>query len=436
MDVSSILLERNFSQTLFQLGIKETSRIVIGVSGGPDSLALAGLYANWAKDAQSNCRAIIIDHGLRANSAEEAFKAQIELGKLCLDSKIIKIDKTPPRGNVQNWARVQRYKLLTLEARMFRAALLLGHHLNDQIETLYMRLGHNSGLIGLAGMKKERLFHSVKIIRPLLGQEKVDLMAYCRYKDIRPIKDPTNDSMKFERVRARTHLLKDKKLSRQLIKLSQQSEIIVNSFKEFCSIWCSEHILIKPPIYASIPALKFIGLPEIMKVHILQQLLWQIGAHNYPASKNSIKIGLSKISARKKFTLAGCIIIVRKENIEVHAEQKRKNDKPLRFAPNVPVVLDNRWLFETNKPVVCWQQSHNSDQILNQNTQFKHLLKKWPHPARLCIPLLVGLDDRLIQPHIIIGETDINSCQKDDDVMIEKDVTLTPLRKFPFWTES
>ena len=195
MDVSSILLERNFSQTLFQLGIKETSRIVIGVSGGPDSLALAGLYANWAKDAQSNCRAIIIDHGLRANSAEEAFKAQIELGKLCLDSKIIKIDKKPPRGNVQNWARVQRYELLTLEARMFRAALLLGHHLNDQIETLYMRLGHNSGLIGLAGMKKERLFHSVKIIRPLLGQEKVDLMAYCRYKDIRPIKDSTNDSM-------------------------------------------------------------------------------------------------------------------------------------------------------------------------------------------------------------------------------------------------
>ena len=436
MNVYSNLLEYNFSQTLFQLGIKKSSRIIIGVSGGPDSLALAGLYSSWAKDTQSNCYAIIIDHGLRVNSAEEAVLAQVELDKLHLNSKIIKIDKTPPSGNIQHWARIQRYELLTLEARLFRGSLMLAHHRDDQIETLYMRLGHSSGLIGLTGMKQKRLYHSVKIIRPLLEQKKADLTAYCLNKNIQTIEDPSNSIAKFDRVRARMHLQTDKKLSSQLIQLSQHTEKIVNVFKKHCSFWCSENIQIKLPIFASVPFLKFIGLPEIMRTHIFRQLLWQIGARDYPASNYSIKIGTSKIAARKKFTLAGCIIIVTKENIEIHAERKRKVNNQMPIEPNIPTILDNRWLFKSNKPIFSSQMTDECYRNLNQNNHLNQSLKKWPYPARLCIPLSVDLDGRVIQPHIEMKQSDLCGSQNNNDIMLNKKVTLMPLKIVPFWNEN
>ena len=182
-------LEQIFSQSLFELGIKTGDRVVIGVSGGPDSLALAALYANWSKNPHSNCFGIIIDHGLRTNSDREAILAQNELKKLQLNSKIVKIGKVPPKGNIQNWARTQRFEILISEARSLNALLMLAHHQDDQIETIYMRLGHNSGLIGLAGIKKQRLFQGIKLIRPLLGQKKVDLVNYCRDKKIKYAED-------------------------------------------------------------------------------------------------------------------------------------------------------------------------------------------------------------------------------------------------------
>ncbi len=435
MDVFSNSLEHNFSQTLFQLGIKKNSRIVMGVSGGADSLALAGLYANWAKDTRSNCRAIVIDHGLRANSVEDAFFAKVELEKLHLKSKIIKIDKTPPKGNIQNWARIERFKLLTLEARIFRGVLMLGHHLDDQIETLYMRLARNSGLVGLTGMKNERMYHSIKIIRPLLEQKKVELIAYCQDKNIRPTEDPSNEIMKFDRVRARKHLMSDKKLSREILQLGQNIEKIVDVFKKCCSFWCSEHIRFNPPLFASIPSIKFLTLPEKMKAHIFRQLLWQIGARTYPASNDSIKKGLLKIIARKKFTLAGCIVIVTEESIEVHSERGRKIEKPSRIVPNSPIIIDNRWLFKAKEPILLFQMSDERYKSLHQNERSNHFLNTWPYPARLCIPIIVDLDGGVIQPHIETKQKKYNVYQDQDDLSSKNNVSLTSLRNLPFWCE-
>ena len=168
---------------------------------------------------------------MRANSDGEAILAQNELKKLQLNSKIVKIGKVPPKGNIQNWARTQRFEILISEARSLNALLMLAHHQDDQIETIYMRLGHNSGLIGLTGIKKQRLFQGIKLIRPLLSQKKVDLVNYCRDKKIKYAEDPSNYVMKYERVRARAHLQADKRLSKQLLKLGQYAEKIASVFQ-------------------------------------------------------------------------------------------------------------------------------------------------------------------------------------------------------------
>ena len=247
--------------------------------------------------------------------------------------------------------------------------------------------------------------------------------------------DPSNKIMKFDRVRARAHLLKDKKLSRQLLQLSKNTEKIVDVFKKCCSLWCSEHIQVKLPLFASLPAMKFVDLPEIMRIHIFQHLLWQIGAGAYPASNKSIKKGLSKITARKKFTLAGCIVNVTKENIEIHAERKRGIKKPSPIVPISPIILDNRWLIKSNGPLLLGQMSDECYQTLRQNKRLYHFFNFWPYPARLCVPIIVDLDGRVIQPHIELVDQNFNVYQNHIYSTSDKNITLTPLREKPFWSE-
>ena len=429
-------LEQDFQHTLEDLGLKPTSRIVIGVSGGTDSMALAGLCANWSDDAKNNSIAIIIDHGLRAESGTQATLSQIELEKLNLKSKIIKIDNTKPTGNIQNWARNQRYQILLSEARALDGILMIAHHQDDQLETLYMRLEHNSGLVGLAGMKMQRYYQAVRIIRPLLHRKKAELRAYCRYKNISIVEDPTNTDLTYDRVKARNHLNTDTILSRQLLQASVYFGKIVRVFKEHCAAWCRENVKIELPVYASFTSAEFNGLPELMRIHLLQQLLWQIGAGNYPASVNSIKLGLQKIGIQEKFTLAGCIIYPKDEHIEIHAERKRKTRGAIKIVPGTPAVIDNRWLAKTNKVLYLHHMSDEVYQHLNKAENGFYLIKKWRYPARLCIPILQDLDGRVVQPHI-------ESCKIENDFSETKPLdktpslaTLIPIRKKPFWNES
>ena len=178
---------------------------------------------------------------------------------------------------------------------------------------------------------------------------------------------------------------------------------------------------------------EFVCLPEIMKINILQQLLWQIGAGAYPANNNSIKDGLKKINARLKFTLAGCILITKKETLEIHAERKRLNNKPIKISANKPLIIDNRWLIISDKVIFLHQMSDEHYQFANQDLKFNHFIKKWHYPGRLCIPLLLDLDDRLVQPHI---KKALVTCAKfENNGLVTESATLVPLRQTPFWLE-
>ncbi len=431
-----VTLEREFSKTLEELSIKPTSRIVVGVSGGTDSTALAALCANWSDDAKKNCIAIIIDHGLRTGSEMQAAQSLIELKKLNLRPKIIKIEKTKPKGNLQNWARNQRYQILLSEARTLDGILMIAHHQDDQIETMYMRLDHNSGLVGLAGMKMQRSHQAVRIIRPLLHRKKAELRAYCQLRNINTFEDPTNTDLKYDRVKARNHLIADKLLSHQLLQASVYFGKIVRVFQNHCAAWCRENIKIELPIYASFTMAEFNCLPELMRIYLLQHLLWQIGAGNYPASVNSINIGLKKIVKREKFTLAGCIICPKNEQIEIHAEQRRSISEVVKIVPGKPAVIDNRWLVKTNEVLYLHRISDKFYRHSNKDENTHCFIKQWRYPARLCIPILQDLDGRVVQPHIDSVYDEIHSSENKEKNKTACMATLMPIRKTPFWNET
>jgi tRNA(Ile)-lysidine synthase len=177
-------------------------RIALAVSGGPDSLALLLL----AQAAFPGCvHAATVDHGLRPEAAGEA----AFVAGLCADLQVPHATLEAGMAdqvNLQAAARERRYALLTQWAAGIGASCLFtAHHLDDQAETLVMRLLRGSGLGGLAGIRAVNAA-AVPIVRPLLAWRRAELAAIVAAAGIAAVADPSNADERFDRVRIRRRL--------------------------------------------------------------------------------------------------------------------------------------------------------------------------------------------------------------------------------------
>ena len=182
----------------------EDTRLGVAVSGGPDSLALL-LLAHAALPGR--VEAATVDHALRPESAGEA--AMVARVCAAMDVPHATLRVVVPPGNLQDRARVVRYQALGgwVEARGL-GALATAHHMDDQAETLLMRLNRGSGVAGLAGVRALSGIPGTggKLIRPLLGWRRAELGAVVRDAGLEPVADPSNLDERFDRVRMRRAL--------------------------------------------------------------------------------------------------------------------------------------------------------------------------------------------------------------------------------------
>ena len=172
---------------------------MLAVSGGPDSLAM--LLLSHAADAK-RFKAATVDHGLRPEAADEAAFA----GSLCAELGVphaILRPAEPITGSVQASAREARYALLHAHADASGCDwIATAHHADDQLETVLMRVARGSGIDGLAGVRERQ----GRIIRPLLGFEKAELLEICAHCGVTPVDDPSNADISFDRVAMRQWL--------------------------------------------------------------------------------------------------------------------------------------------------------------------------------------------------------------------------------------
>jgi tRNA(Ile)-lysidine synthase len=173
--------------------------LLLAVSGGPDSMAMADIVRRcW----QGPVFAATVDHGLRPESADEAAM----VARWCASHGIAHRTLQPAQpitGSVQAAARTARYALLAQEAARCGAAFIVtAHHADDQLETMLMRLTRGSGVDGLAGIRAR----NGQVIRPLLGVRKAQLEAYCAAQGLPVAQDPSNHNTDFDRVRMRAAL--------------------------------------------------------------------------------------------------------------------------------------------------------------------------------------------------------------------------------------
>jgi tRNA(Ile)-lysidine synthase len=185
--------------------LAEERALLIAVSGGPDSMALLGLLAQWALGpGRPALSAATVDHGLRPHSAAEAAMVAQICARLGVAHRVLLWEGPKPATGLQDAARTERYRLLAQEAaRSGCRVVVTAHTQDDQAETLLMRMAHGSGPGGLAGMKRRSRRGGLELVRPLLCFPKTRLVATAQALELPFVTDPSNDDIRFERVRWR-----------------------------------------------------------------------------------------------------------------------------------------------------------------------------------------------------------------------------------------
>lgn len=180
--------------------------LLVALSGGADSLALAAAVAFEAPRAARPLRAgaIIVDHGLQEGSAEVAARAADQATALGLDPVLVRRVEVGTAGGPEAAARAARYAAFDAAvAETGARSVLLGHTLDDQAETVLLGLARGSGPTSLQGMEER----SGLFGRPLLGVRRDATHAFCADSELEPWHDPQNDDQAYLRVRVRTQIL-------------------------------------------------------------------------------------------------------------------------------------------------------------------------------------------------------------------------------------
>jgi len=249
---------------------KQQDKIIVGVSGGSDSLAL--LYLLHALHFKLLLTAVYIDHGLRP---EEIKEEEQTIQHYCLRlgipfiSKSIKVREyaAKTKHSIEESARILRHNILEkIRIDQHASLIALAHTADDQVEEFFIRLLRGTSLKGLSGIQ----FKRDRIIRPLLQESKTSLMNYLIEKNVSFCQDSSNFSRKFLRNRVRLDLLPKlekefnpsiRKTMLQNIDILAQEEDFLNDISRTAFKKCVSHNL---AIHEDITPTRVILLPDIL----------------------------------------------------------------------------------------------------------------------------------------------------------------------------
>lgn len=259
-------------------------RVVVGVSGGPDSVMLLHWLYRYQKRWDLSLLAVHLNHQLRPEADEE----EDYVARLCRQWDIPCLTF---RRDVGRWAR-ERKLSIQVAARQCRYELFaqvarergfnkiaLAHHGDDQVETVMLRLVRGAGPGGLAGIPvKRRLAPDVEVIRPLLALSKGEIEAYCRRFDLKPRLDPSNLKDDYARNWVRHHLLpKMKELNPNLVQAVYQLTQLLAEDVRYLDRQAEEALqrlkIIRQPDLIRVQRKPLAELPPPLQRRVIQLLL-------------------------------------------------------------------------------------------------------------------------------------------------------------------
>ena len=222
----------NFSKSLNNYFLYEKKpHIVVGVSGGPDSIALTFILDKWIGKTKGKLTALIIDHRIRKDSYFESLETKNFLDRHNINNKILTVSRKRVLKGQMKQARDNRFNIIInfcKKNKIFH--LFLGHHFDDNIETFLLRKIAGSNFEGLNGMQYVSVYQNIQIIRPFLFFSKKEILIFNKKFNLKFINDPSNYNTKYSRSIVRKYLDENKNI---FGKITEDFNLIRNNYLQY-----------------------------------------------------------------------------------------------------------------------------------------------------------------------------------------------------------
>jgi tRNA(Ile)-lysidine synthase len=328
-------------------GFEARPMVAVGISGGPDSMALTLLADRWARRRGGQAWGLTVDHGLRPESAAEARTVACWLAARGIPHEILPWVGGKPASGIQEAARDARYRLLGEWCRAhFCLHLLTAHHREDQAETYLIRRRAGSGPDGLAAMSAVRELPHCRLVRPLLSVPRARLAALLAAEGQPFLRDPSNLNPAFERAGLRLG---------RVLRADMITETRAYGGRRVAREAALDRLLagvvaLHPAGFAVLDAAALGAVDPETAERLLDRVAACIGAGGYPARRarlGRLREGLSAQPERGR-TLGGCRFVPWRGRILVlrelaAAEVPVRLDRPVWLGLKAALLWDRRF---------------------------------------------------------------------------------------------
>lgn len=298
------VVEEQFDSELFEKG--ET--VVVGVSGGADSMVLLELLATLARTMELTIRAVHVNYGLRGEASRlDEYLVRRRCHELNIFLTVHRATEiTAESSNLEERAREIRHSVLRAEASEFGAsAIALGHTLDDQAETILLRLLRGSGLRGLTAMRARDGI----IVRPLLRVPRATIRKYAKERAIAYRDDQSNFDLKFARNRVRYQLLPllKEQFNPNIVSTLVQSAELVGDDERFMDELAEtlyKRFVKETAEAVSIASVELTELPRALQRRLLRAMIRGLTYTARSSSSNSRTSGPLKVGHSRAVELA------------------------------------------------------------------------------------------------------------------------------------
>lgn len=387
--------------------LEEFASLALGVSGGPDSLALLHLIALWSRERNPVPTLVVftVDHGLRREAVAEAeFVAEV-CGRYGISHEILRWREPKPGAGVQARARAARMELISAAARKAGSqAIVLAHHLDDQAETFLQRLQRGSGVYGLAAMRERDEWHGVPVFRPFLRISKSRLIATLETAGQDWCEDPTNEDATVSRVRWRQLMPRLAREGLTAARLAQTAYRMARA-AEALDAWVDD-VLKKAEVHPAGPVRIAIDaldrLPAEIRYRAIARLVrFSTGSTYVPRLEKLEKatdVLLAETAHRR--TLGGAVLSRQRHCLFVWREAGRMGLPNLRLDGAAEVVWDGRFRLKNRRQGTVFVGPLGVGGLKRGGLAKP---EGWPEAAFHCAPMLSAGNGEIFVPGLSDG---------------------------------
>ena len=379
-------------------------RVIIGISGGADSVALAYVL----KESGYKITLAHLNHNLRGIESNQDEQFVKDLAKELNIPCITKSKKIPKNKNLENNARQIRYEFLEEVRQKYNAKFIaVGHHQDDQIETILMHKERGAGLRGMQGMS----YQKNKIIRPLLDISKKEILNFLKKNNIKYRTDESNFDTKYERNKLRHEVIpklkkEDPSFEKKILEEGKNAERKLEIISKKAKNWIKKY-----SVNNKFKHQLFSKLESDLKSEILIQILGQKDL--YKKNIDQLIDFIKKGKTGKKMEIKEITFLVEYGNIVIcricrdAINRVSTNtcvstiDKKTKITQK-EIIWNNYKISSTSKDEIhvrSWKQGDRfSPTGMNGSKKIQDFFvdQKIPQNKRKNIPIIINKDDQIL----------------------------------------